>query len=515
MICAHLPMRKNKNTFFLLAVAWLIIITSDFLMVRNKVLFGGDEVISYLCATGNAGNYEEVLHKFPPYGKLVDAAEYKKYLEISEPKCFKKIATDLCTDDMHPPLYFWLLHLFVLNFGVTIFTGILLNMTLQLITLFFVFKLANHFFNDEHKSTIAALIWAISPACVGVSMNARPYELLALITVLYLFFFFKWLTKQSKLNIIMLVLFGTLGMLSHYSFMYVMTACIIFSLVKIKEIKFRNWSVILVAAIVSFELMTIIHPCYFDSFIIQQQRKQLFLLQEIPFRIIKIVLSLIQFVIPVFSAKSLLMKFNSHVFNLILVLISVLSGILILVFRRKLFPKIHFQKLIPETWQLLLILSAIIFLPYLFFITPVHAMGEQYLVYLYPLMAIVLLQINLSFSKRIKAAILSVMLLGSCLSLFLTIQTNQNEFSKLISYVEKSKVIVINNIDRRAFPRLIPYLKPGQQILMDENITNENDSLMKPLLEHKPLLFINKNSGEKFDANDGVIFYVNFFEEKK
>ena len=59
-------MRKLSGVFLVLAIASVFIIISDGLVMRYKVLFGGDEIISYLCATGNSGAYEEVLHQKPP-----------------------------------------------------------------------------------------------------------------------------------------------------------------------------------------------------------------------------------------------------------------------------------------------------------------------------------------------------------------------------------------------------------------------------------------------------------------
>src|ERR1700709_1770959 len=105
-------MSRRLTVFFLLAGAAAIIMISDALVMRYKLLYSGDETIAYMCATGNSVAYEDVLHQYFPYGQPVYAGEYKKYMDIADPYCFRKIATDLCTNDLHPPLYFWLLHLF-------------------------------------------------------------------------------------------------------------------------------------------------------------------------------------------------------------------------------------------------------------------------------------------------------------------------------------------------------------------------------------------------------------------
>lgn len=115
-------MRKIPKVYLILVLAASYIIFSDIVVMRNKVLYGGDEIITYLCATGNSGAFENVIKHRYPYGELVGASEYKSFFEIKEPFCFRRIASDLCTNDLHPPLYFWLLHLFVLNLGVHIYT---------------------------------------------------------------------------------------------------------------------------------------------------------------------------------------------------------------------------------------------------------------------------------------------------------------------------------------------------------------------------------------------------------
>lgn len=62
--------------------------------------------------------YDLVLAEKNPIGAWVPASEWKKFLHIEQPFCFDEIAHALTRFDIHPPLYFWLLHLWALVVGM-------------------------------------------------------------------------------------------------------------------------------------------------------------------------------------------------------------------------------------------------------------------------------------------------------------------------------------------------------------------------------------------------------------
>ncbi|MFI5221885.1 MAG: glycosyltransferase family 39 protein [Bacteroidia bacterium] len=505
----------------LLVFAALFIIACDLFYSHFKVMYGGDEIISYLCATGNSVNYEEVLHGQFPYGKISDAAEWKKYFEINEPHSYLKIASDLCVNDLHPPLYFWLLHLFVLGFGVHIFTGILLNLVLQLFTFFFVYKLAFYFFNDHHRSVIAALVWAISPACAAVAFNARPYELLQLLSAAYLLNFLYWLKKPGRLKVILLVAIGTTGLLTHYSFLYVIASCGIFFVFKLKNAGLRNFIVFVIAAVLAFATMTLIHPCWGDSFLTQHLRKESFSPEQVPFRITKVIIGLVNFFLPVMSFKNLHHFLSPSYLSIAIIFFFAIIGIAIYLWKelRNSVKSILSAAVFSDAMLMLIILAVTTISPYLFFLTHEHAMGGQYLVFLYPMLAIVVIEFLKSCTKKVQLFFIFTLAFG-CFFDWSVVYLNQQKDKILIEKIENNKMIIVNNMERRAFPRFIPYLKPGQKILMDENAICQNNSLIKDLLNHKPFLFIStrdKRKGlgsygignfENFETTDGIEFYV-------
>ena len=92
--------------------------------IATKARFTRDEAVSYLCAAGRQGESLLVIkHKDYPYGAWSKAARWKEFWKADKYFCFGLISSDLLQYDIHPPLYFWLLHIWTLIFGVHLWTG--------------------------------------------------------------------------------------------------------------------------------------------------------------------------------------------------------------------------------------------------------------------------------------------------------------------------------------------------------------------------------------------------------
>ena len=80
-------------------------------MVSGKGWVANDEGISYLAATGHQAEYALVTsERRPPYGTRTPAANWKRLVNPGEKGALGRIGPDLARYDIHPPLYFWLLH---------------------------------------------------------------------------------------------------------------------------------------------------------------------------------------------------------------------------------------------------------------------------------------------------------------------------------------------------------------------------------------------------------------------
>lgn len=392
-----------------------------------------------------------------------------------------------------------------------------------------IFRLALLIFKDSAKASVAALIWTVSPATIGVAFNARQYELLTLVSVIYFLNFFYWQRKQVRLNALLLVVTGVAGMLTHYSFMYVIGACGLYSIWYFRLKGWRQIFVFSLSGLLAFGIMTLVQPCFYDSFMLQEARNQDFNMADLPIRMGKIILAYIQFYLPVFHLKEQFIKLGEEIMQpyfktIIGLIIIVFTACMYLIVKKRnslrKFIQSHFFNFAPEVrfavFNLISLTLAII-IPYLLFITPYHAMGGHYLSYLYPLIAIVTAQFFPSKNKS-KIIFIVILMAGSLSVLYAMVRENNQSYVYLIDEVKRNKIIVVNNYDRRAFPRLIPYLRNDQKILLEESAVYENDSLMNQFLIHKAFLMIYGDQeikgGEKYGVhkhnyyktNDGIEF---------
>ena len=162
------------------------LVTATGLRVAEKRSLTGDESISYLAAACHQGDYARpAVAERPPVGRWVAAAEWKALLRPERALCLGEIGRDLAREDIHPPLYFWLLHGWALLFGVGLWTGPSLNIAIAGLTTLALFALARRTLGGLLPAAGVAAAWSFSPAAIRVFAEARQYELLALIAVLF------------------------------------------------------------------------------------------------------------------------------------------------------------------------------------------------------------------------------------------------------------------------------------------------------------------------------------------
>lgn len=74
-----------------------------------------DDVISVITAQGNVSAYDQTL--VSKTDRWIPASEWKTYLKKTSDASWHTIAADLANNDIHPPLYFWLLRWWLRWFG--------------------------------------------------------------------------------------------------------------------------------------------------------------------------------------------------------------------------------------------------------------------------------------------------------------------------------------------------------------------------------------------------------------
>lgn len=160
-----------------LAVACGVWMRSTFIDARTHQTH--DEAIAYLAAAGNQLAFHERLVLAPARG-WQPAAALQALSQPEDRLVLGRIREGLARSDVHPPLYFWLLHGWLLAFGSGIHTGPQLNLVLFALTALALFVLARRWLGSALEAAAVVLLYAVSSRACQASMEARPYELYAL-----------------------------------------------------------------------------------------------------------------------------------------------------------------------------------------------------------------------------------------------------------------------------------------------------------------------------------------------
>lgn len=120
--------------------------------------------------------------------------------------------------DVHPPLYYFALHYWMLAFGDSETAVRLLSALFGILALFVIYKLASQMF-DRATGLLAAGLLALSRFHIEFSQEARMYSLLCLLTLLSIYYFLKLLDGKSRYALAGYIITTALMMYTHvYSF---------------------------------------------------------------------------------------------------------------------------------------------------------------------------------------------------------------------------------------------------------------------------------------------------------
>lgn len=291
----------------LLVCALVVSFSLRLVGVFGKETLTYDESISCLSATGHQGELGRANDAFrSPVGVWVAASEWKRFLQPEEVFVFGRIADDLAHYDVHPPLYFWLLHLWSLLVGVHVWSGPLLNALLSVMTTVAVFYFARYVLETFDGACAATAIWALSPAVILSTWFARMYELVAPVSLIFVWLvsFVSDTVERCRARNLALITALSLGcLLTHYLLLFVVIipATVFVTLRLIRKDR-KRLAVLLVALSVGVCLISVTHPSFYLSFLGQQEqvrmRHEVLTLSSVDARLDHIVHAIVRFFLP-------------------------------------------------------------------------------------------------------------------------------------------------------------------------------------------------------------------------
>ena len=381
-------------------------ITLSIVRGSSLVSISHDDGISYLSATCHQELYETEM----PAGKWVPANQWQFFWELEKFGCFSTIAKDLATQDIHPPLYFWVLHIWSWIYGVSLSTGLILNILFNIFTFLGIFIACRILQSPFWISATFATLWLLNSELLSFSIEARQYNLLGTISIYFVISGIRFFRKSDLFNTLIFCLISFLGLLTHYHFLLLLTPFVV--LLGYRLFIKKKWhSLILLfsSLIITFFLFYLIHPNFYMSFIRQADQAGVFAFKEVPYRIFEYVIAVSEIFIPI---QDILFYSNNNEFLRVLLIIG-LSIIISLVLFWCVKIKIYKKLFIDDNNFLIIssvITTLIIGILYILCFSPFHAMGVKYLILVSPILYVVSAKVLFSIVKIRQTYIVNILI---------------------------------------------------------------------------------------------------------
>jgi len=508
-------MKLYKKYTMCVIVLFLVSIFALLNMLNSKMFIVHDEGISLLASSCHQGIYYNV----GIYNTWVSGEKWKNIIKPEKLFCFLTVARDLQKTDIHPPFYFWLLHIFLFIFKKPIFSIILLNYLFLLLSSLFIFLISKEIFKNNIYPALITVFFILSPNTFSTAIIARQYLLLTLVTLIYTFLILKLVNNNSILKYqIFLALTLLVGILTSYYFIIfagpLTLFLYIYHYIKDKK-KLIKITLFLVIALVVFLL---IMPKFLDQLKREKYQRQDFKVEKISYRWDKLVKTLIIIFVPEkYSRYSLDYKLFFKIIIFTSVIVLLLSKLRIL--------DINLFGL--KSKNILVVLFALIgasipFILYMLFLLPRHVMSHQrYVNFFVPFFLILFFKLgtlmnlkNKIMNKVIKSFLIFVLLFlvfFSFLSKVADVKKSNSNLINLKSKLSSFDYVIVDNFARGSVTTFIfNFLDERQGIYIADRIDimnnysadsgpNKNKSLVYVATDNKSKIEIFKKLQNIYD----------------
>jgi hypothetical protein len=219
---------RRAERIIVIATLGLALVLGTMLRMRDERFLHGDETASFLASACQMRALSDVLSKgTPPVGKWVPARTWQRFMQPSQALCFGEISRGLVEEDIHPPLYFWLLHLVLLVREGMLTAPLWLNGAFAMLTGAGLYALGVRLLARPVAAALAVLVFAVNPRTLEASNQARPYQLYALVTVWFTFALVRDVQRSGQRgwrDALPIAAASCLGLLTHYQFVIVALA---------------------------------------------------------------------------------------------------------------------------------------------------------------------------------------------------------------------------------------------------------------------------------------------------
>lgn len=256
---------STAKTRFGIACLWFVVVAA--LLFRIHALTNvkegltHDESIAWLCAAAAESRFAEELPGLVNHP--VPASSFHAFLQRPASFAFRTVARDLALTDIHPPLFFWCLHVQHGLVGLTPQNQSAINLSLALLTLGLVYRMGLRFTGSHAMGMVCGAVWFLSPAVIGIEFQTRHYPLFAVLVLLAIDLGDRLIAgDRSPWIVAMFCLVCAAGMLTHYFFVIAMVPGALMMLA-LHRLGMQS-RLYFGAAVVAFALFLLCFPEFFD-----------------------------------------------------------------------------------------------------------------------------------------------------------------------------------------------------------------------------------------------------------
>ena len=261
------------------ALKYLIIIILILIGIRvyfgyQKEDFFMDETFSYTLMNMKEG--AGMIQTAPEFNNIwISGDKIKNMLVVGKDEVLRyDIVYYNQTQDVHPPLYYFLLHTAsALSFGnFTKWTGIILNIIIFVGICAVLYIIGKKIFKSTIWAFVLVAIYGVSTGAIFSTIFIRMYELLILFVLLYLNKIIDILKMNvienkniSKKDMIQLVTIFVFGMLTHYHFIIisVLLSVVLFIIMILKKVKISRICTYVGINILGILIYSLIYPSFY------------------------------------------------------------------------------------------------------------------------------------------------------------------------------------------------------------------------------------------------------------
>ncbi|MDD5691913.1 MAG: glycosyltransferase family 39 protein [Candidatus Omnitrophica bacterium] len=151
---------------------------------------------------------------------LSKPGDFRLLLKNDPARHIQDVTASLLETDTHPPLYFWIMHIWMRVFGDSAFALRFFSVLMGIFVILLAYRIGERLF-DQRTAIFCALFAAISPFSVRYSQEARSYSLIMVIGLLSSLYLLRLERDNKDQDAFWFAVFTSLGFYTHYFYAFV------------------------------------------------------------------------------------------------------------------------------------------------------------------------------------------------------------------------------------------------------------------------------------------------------